>query len=266
MFRTGLPQQVEVHERGARFCAVSTPEAPRPHELRLCSKAAERRQPELRRRDHYARRRRPVFSSDLSAFFLPGLVHQFGNILLTVQGNVAHARPDNLDEMQAAVTGAVHRGSASLDILRALLGDESDQAASAQTLLDELAELARIPLRERGLTLKVAQAEEGPVWVYGATFVAVCAHALQSWVTTLPATSEGLVHVRTKTAADGRHAVSFSFEPAPGNLPFPLMAEQVAAKLGQRVRDAGESVYVEVKQGGIELRFATIGPRLTGEA
>ena len=204
--------------------------------------------------------RPPVFSSNLSAFFLPGLIHQFGNLLLTVQGNVLHVQPDGIDDMRESVLGAVKRGSASLDIVRALLGDESSDVGLAPTLLSELIELARVPLRERGLTLTFEEEESGDAWVYSTTFVTVCANALRAWVTTLPAASDGAVRVRIGRVSDGRVKVRLDFQPAPGSLPFPLMSEKVASVLSELTREAGASVEVNTTDDDLEIRFAVVGP------
>lgn len=201
-----------------------------------------------------------MFSSDLSAFFLPGLVHQFGNLLLTVQGNVLHAQPDGIEEMKESVLGAVQRGSASLKIVRALLGDESSDVGIAPTLVDELAELARVPLRERGLTLAIDQGCPGETWVYASTFITVCAHALRAWVTTLPAASEGAVMMQTSTASDGRFVVRLGFQPAAGSLPFPLMSTKVSSVLADLTREAGAAVEVTTKNDNLDIRFAVVGP------
>ena len=201
-----------------------------------------------------------MHSNDLSAFFLPGLVHQFGNLLLTVQGNVLHVQPDGIDAMRESVLGAVKRGSASLDIVRALLGDESKDVGLAASLLDELSELARVPLRERGLTLAVEQSDADHAWVYSSTFVTVCAHALRSWVMALPAASDGAVLMRTNRASDGRFAVQLSFQPTPGSLPFPLIPTKVAAVLAELTREAGASVEVKATDDDLEVRFAVVGP------
>ena len=51
-----------------------------------------------------------VTTDDSASFLLPGLVHQFGNILLTVQGNLMHLDGADLERVQADVLSAAKRG------------------------------------------------------------------------------------------------------------------------------------------------------------
>ena len=66
-------------------------------------------------------------SSDNAAFFLPGLVHQFGNLLLTIQGQALTLDPAGFDRGRSAILAAVQRGADGLQVLRVLLGDALDR-------------------------------------------------------------------------------------------------------------------------------------------
>ena len=79
--------------------------------------------------------------NDCAAFFLPGLIHQFGNILLTVQGNLMHLDVEDLERTQVDVLGAAKRGSGSLKVMRCLVNAGSSDPASGSDLLRQVVEL-----------------------------------------------------------------------------------------------------------------------------
>ena len=72
-----------------------------------------------------------VTTDDSASFLLPGLVHQFGNILLTVQGNLMHLDGADLERVQADVLSAAKRGGGSLQVMRCLLNAGSSEPTIA---------------------------------------------------------------------------------------------------------------------------------------
>ncbi|MCK5940836.1 MAG: hypothetical protein KAI24_02605 [Planctomycetes bacterium] len=195
-------------------------------------------------------------ASDLAAFFLPGLVHQFGNLLLTVQGHVLHVEPDGIPRMRDAVLGAVQRGSASLHVARVLLGERIGAPGDAADLTENLIELGRIPARERGVGLEVRGALPGGFWVDAETFVTVGADAIRRLVLSVPPGSSGVVVVTASDAGDGRLTLRVTFEPGAGSLPFPLAFGDVRDGLQARLRTADGDARITTDEHGVGLSFA----------
>jgi hypothetical protein len=174
----------------------------------------------------------PANALDL-AFLAPGLVHQFGNLLLTIQG---HALPGGASP-GAGATAVLHacaRGSASLRLFRHLLGGESgaDPADAADTV-ERLAELLRIPVRERGHSVEVTTAGGARFAVDLAAMVPLVVAGTRALLGVVPANVAGtlVLGVRRDDLGEG---IVLRFRPAPGGLPFPLPTDEA----GRAVRAA----------------------------
>ena len=89
------------------------------------------------------------------AFLTPGLVHQFGNLLFTIQGHAMHGAPTELERARAAIGGACERGGTSLRLVRHLLGGGPPERGAAAAAIVQLGELLRIPVRESGHVLEI---------------------------------------------------------------------------------------------------------------
>ena len=205
----------------------------------------------------------PVNTSEHASFFLPGAVHLFGNLLLTVQGNVLHAGGEDPSSAQDAVLEAVKRGTGCLNVLRALMGENSSEPGLAAGLLEELAELGRVACRERGLLLEVDCREAEHFWVTSNPFVDLCGAAVHRWVQAIPAGTEGTLQVACALDPAGSLNVHLSFAADPGSLPFPLTASEILAAL-QPALDAA-SIAVSASSGGdhTELSFPPHAPGLS---
>ena len=197
-------------------------------------------------------------SPDTASFFLPGLVHQFGNLLLTVQGHVLHLDEPGIQRMQEAVMGVVQRGSASLQVARALLGEQTGAAGSAADLISQIVELGRVPARERGVTLQLSTPEDtAPVWVASEPFILVCAETLCRWLRSMPSGSTGEATIGFRPAVPGGAIVKLAFEPAAGSLPFPMAFEAMVGEISEQLQAADAQAHVlPAPERAIELHFA----------
>lgn len=199
--------------------------------------------------------------TETASFFLPGIVHQFGNLLLTVQGHALQVEPAGAEGPQKAILSAVQRGSASLQVVRAMMGEETGATGSAYELLMQLAELGRVPARECGLTLELRGEEPQIVtWVAAEPFVMALAEALRRWIRAVRTGSSGAVTMSMDHDEAGQARVRLGYEPGVGSLPFPMPSETVAkAVSGYAQKAGGVAIALDPKasdgRAGIELQF-----------
>ncbi|MFK7739260.1 MAG: hypothetical protein AB8H80_02970 [Planctomycetota bacterium] len=191
-----------------------------------------------------------LFPSPSAAFLLPGLLHQFGNLLLTVQGQAMHVAGSDLAAMQSAVTDVVGRGSASLQIMRALMHERSGVVGDARPLLSTICELGRVAAREHNINLR-ALADDGatgPVDVEH--FVNACTEMLQGFLDAMPvaASDASSPVVRVTLAVAEEHAlVTVRFDATEGALPFPMPFEELKSQLAASLAQADASVTSEIQ-------------------
>lgn len=190
----------------------------------------------------------PANALDL-AFLAPGLVHQFGNLLLTIQG---HALPGGAAPGTGAnaVLHACARGSASLRLFRHLLGGESAaDPADAADAVERLAELLRIPVRERGHGVEVLPVEGARFAVDLAVVVPLVVAGVRALLGVVPANSAGTLGIGVRRDGTGE-AILVRFRAAPGGLPFPLPADEAArAVRGAAPRLPGGHAVVATADG-----------------
>lgn len=194
------------------------------------------------------------------AFYLSGLVHQFGNLLLTIQGNALGIGRGASERQKEAILNASGRGAATLELLRMLLGHDTYGVQAAEPLLAQMLELSRIPLRERGWTTRLNTQDGAPIAVASATFVRASASGLRWLAEMVPEGAAGVIDVRLASVSR-ECSLRLSFEAAPGALPFPLPLAELVAALA---RELPASVMVRPEPGanGVELRFEASGGRL----
>ncbi|MGC6486720.1 MAG: hypothetical protein ACON4Z_03680 [Planctomycetota bacterium] len=197
---------------------------------------------------------------DCVAFYLPGLAHQLGNLLLTVQGNVLHLQPDDLERAQRSLLEAVERGGASLAILRAWTGEDGSPPQEASPLLARLVELARVPARELGLTISLRDEQPSSCWVSTDSFVRLCSEAIWRVASHIPAGTEGVIGISAQPADGGGVAVQLVFDLSDGSLPFPLAFAEVADELGPSLRDQACRVVISSTSDSVTLAFAAPQP------
>lgn len=206
---------------------------------------------------------------DTLAFFAPGLLHQLGNVLFTIQGNAQVARPDGAEagREQRAILGAVERGADALRILRCLLGDAAAPPALAGVLLGQVAELMRVPVREARHSLDLRHsATKIPVLVDPSDFCIAVLEGIRVLVAIVPTGVHGII-VLDLCDLGARHAtVRLSFQPPSGALPFPLAVEELLVHLGAtRLRLRGQPT-LRSHGMGVEMVFAGRGAHQEAEA
>lgn len=167
-----------------------------------------------------------------AAFFLPGFLHQLGNLLLTVQGNAIQLDGATAPRARQAILAAAHRGAAGLQVMRFLLGEPTHGAAHPGQLLAMLVELGRVSARDFGLTIDLRgehaatqhQVETG-------AFLPGTARLIEQMVALLPTGAAGRLVVPLRSEP-GATVVGVEFAAAQGSLPFPLATGALADRLG----------------------------------
>lgn len=181
-------------------------------------------------------------TADTISFFTSGLVHQFGNLLLTIQGNALTFGGDaaSCERARDAILSASDRGALVLRLLRHLLGDPSTVAVDAHAVGEQLVELARVPVREAGHMVVWQAPRTAPSVspVDMAEFVPLVAEALRCLVHEIPSGVQGTVSVAVAPTAREVH-VLLRFEPAAGSLPFPLALDRLAGNVAATGRRHG---------------------------
>jgi hypothetical protein len=202
--------------------------------------------------------------ADAVAFFAPGLVHQFGNLLLTIQGH-ALGLPASRSEAERAeppgrardaILTAAERGGRSLQLLRRLLGEPEGAPADACELLTELVEIARVPVREARQLLEWSSAGvvRGSLWVDASACAQLFGAALLGLLRAVPDGARGTVRVGLR--GDGAAvAVRLAFAPQAGSLPFPLPTAAAVAELEAFAAGQGHAAACIATANGIELRL-----------
>ena len=197
---------------------------------------------------------------DTLAFLAPGLLHQMGNVLFTIQGNAQTMKDEASGRERTAILAATERGSVALRMLRCLLGDPAAVPAQAGVLLSQLGDLARIPLREAQQLLDVRHsARQSPVFVAPSDFCIAVAEALCALVTILPTGMHGTL-VLDLCEQGPRHAtVRVLFQQRGGALPFPLDVGELLARYetGQLRKHSRPALRTHAM--GLELVFSGSG-------
>lgn len=200
-------------------------------------------------------------------FALPGLVHQLGNALFAVQGHAMGLTRagTGADQAQRGILGATERASGALAVLRCLLPDSADLPIPAHQLLTQIAELLRVPMRERGLRLELSPRDDsskpGPdTPLAGAAAARRLVAGVHCLVAALPTGTRGTVQVSAARGSGAAMAVDVAFVPDPGTLPFPIDY----AAVGRCVDDSVGAAAVRRTVGtqGMELVLPTaVGPQ-----
>lgn len=194
-------------------------------------------------------------------FLAPGLLHSLGNMLFTIQGNAQALGSGDGGREAQAILAAVERGSATLRLLRSLLGDPGASPLPFGLLLGQLAEVLRVPLRELRLGLEVrATARETPTAVDPTDTALLLLEAVHGLVTRLPAGVAGTVVIEPVHYAAQQAIVRLFFQPVPGTLPFPLPIAEllgdlapVRTRLRSRPRLQALAMGVEATLVGVDV-------------
>ena len=184
-------------------------------------------------------------------FLSPGLIHQFGNLLLTIQGQALTLAPDSLARGKAAILTACDRGGSSLRVVRHLLGDSVPDRAPLGQTLGWLAELLRIPVREAGHSLACSDdiLRLGQAVELG-RFVPMAVALVRTLVHSVPTGVRGRLDVH---AANPSPLLLVTFVPEAGGLPFPLAAAAALPGLQSLARQRNCPHPVEGRPNGFAL-------------
>lgn len=202
------------------------------------------------------------------AFLAPGLLHQFGNVLFTIQGNAQSVGlgADNARE-RTAILGATERGGNALRVLRCLLGDGSQSPAPAGLLLGQLVELLRVPVREAQFTLEMRHsARQTPVLVDPLDFAKILVEAVRCLVGVLPTGLRGTVVLDLCDLAERHATVRVMFQPQAGGLPFPLPSAELQGRLDLAGLHLRSRPQLSTHGAGFEIVFAGRGVSQPAEA
>jgi hypothetical protein len=202
---------------------------------------------------------------ELLAFLAPGLLHQLGNLLFSIQGNaqVLDAAGD-VPRCRTAILQATERGAATLSLLRSILGDPEGLPGSADTLLAQIAELSRVAVRESRHALELRPGPPQPK-VEAAPFVTLVLEGLRTLVALLPGGSRGTLVLRP-VAAGADAGVWLGFEPVPGELPFPLPVDELRLRLEPIRAQLRPVPRVTTHGTGVLLAFVGCGATWVREA
>jgi len=192
------------------------------------------------------------------AFFAPGLLHQFGNLWLSIDGQASllDARSaDQIERTRTAILGATRDGRACLEVMRFLAGEPATAPRPLRRVLDDLVAVARVPLRERHHTIEHKTADaHGETPVDAADVVVMTAEAIRQLVGSLPAGAQGTVAVGGALAVDGATQIDVWFEAAPGTLPFPCGGEALR-DLASLAATRASMVACARRRAGLSLQF-----------
>lgn len=199
------------------------------------------------------------------AFLAPGLLHQLGNQLFAVQGS-AQLLPDDAVNLRARILAAADRGSETLRVLRALLGDPAPLRLPLERAMAPLLDVARVALRERGhrLDWRSTPAAAG-VAVDAGVVVERAAQTLCLLVEVVPEGTTG-TFVFEGAATAPATVLRLCFEPASGSLPFPLPVGEVRERLQRATALAPNAPSCRQLGSGIELTFSRAATSAAQEA
>ncbi len=191
------------------------------------------------------------------AFLVPGLLHQFGNSFLSIQGAAFLIAEGSAQRSRDAVNAAVQRGAANLDLMRFLAGESASAAANGLAVLERLCEVLRVPLREANHAFAVRVAPSaGTAMVDPSHLVVLTADAVVRLVRSLPPGVHGTVVIGADTPNGRGFGVSVHFEFAAGTLPFPIAVADLPEQLRSLGARRGAAVQCFPAEAGVALRFA----------
>jgi hypothetical protein len=199
-------------------------------------------------------------TSNAISFLAPGLVHQFGNLLLTIQGQALALAPHAVDRGREAILTATDRGGATLRLLRYLLGEPGGGVHDAAGLCEQFAEVARVPVREAGYVLDWRPPHQTKAMpVDAGELIPLLTEGLRGLVLAIPAGAVGRVVLGCGTV-DGMLCLRLQFQPAAGSLPFPLASEAAALAVAAAQRQHGWQGRCLPTPLGLELQLPLADP------
>ncbi|MCA8967101.1 MAG: hypothetical protein KDC48_19635, partial [Planctomycetes bacterium] len=178
------------------------------------------------------------------ALLAPGVVHQLGNVLFTIQG---HAQLGMTGQGERdAVLRATRRGGDTVRLLRALLGDPIPQPIDVDALLQQVVDLARVAMREHGRLLEVLPPESPEAWTCDLQRTApVLLIGLHQFSQALPPQAGTL----TMQRCGGREGlrIRFGHVSGAGQLPFPIAGPDLIAAVAAAGRRMDVTVVASLR-------------------
>jgi hypothetical protein len=183
-------------------------------------------------------------------FVAPGLLHALGNHLFAIQGS-AHVlgMTKQTTRHRETILESCGKAEHALDVLRHAGPEDADppHVEQAGILLMRLAEVCRVPLRERGVRLELGHSsKDSPRRVDARTFIRAVCELLRCVALEVPACYSGELRLDLCEQQGAAVAVELSLRTDPGCLPFRIAlpvaragATGVIGRLGARVDEAG---------------------------
>lgn len=200
---------------------------------------------------------------ELLAFLAPGIVHALGNSLFAVSGNAQFLSDQRqpTSRLRGVILGAVENAEHAVDLLRCLSEPSGDDRRPEQAgvLLNRLAPILRVPLRDRDLGLEIGHSStETPRSVAVRPFVLAVAEATRLAHELLPRFVDGALHLDLCRQSRGSLDVVFEVRTRSQLLPFPLQFDAVAERMSAWT--ARERVSVASEAGArLTLTLPTVG-------
>lgn len=145
------------------------------------------------------------------AFLAPGLLHRFGNTLFAVQGRArllaftldgepvpVEVLAEDARSLVADADAALH----ALAVLRWLCAEDPEEIASLRSVVEDVLEVARVPLRDLGAAVVVEDAEAMGAHFVAATMVAGPLTAALHWVAGRATSSGAPIAVAARRSGD----------------------------------------------------------------
>jgi hypothetical protein len=172
--------------------------------------------------------------SESAAFLASGLIHQFGNLLFTIQGHTSVLDVATLPRSRTAIQTACDRGTASLRLFRHLLGEPGSSWLPIETAANLMLELLRVPVREAGHSLEAKVVGQESSQVDLASFVPLMVATVRALIASVPTGVAGTLALAVQ-ADGGRAQLTATFRPPADSLPFPLGIEAAADEVRRLV-------------------------------
>lgn len=200
------------------------------------------------------------------SFLAPGLLHQFGNLLLSIHGSARLLEGD--ERVRRAICDAADRGGATLELLRLFVTGAAPVAAPVGVVLERLAELARMAVRDAGLRLELrpeGSAATSPV-VDAGGIAWMTTEAIRRLLLALPAGAAGTLVVGWVTPCPGQAEATVHFEPGAGTLPFPVRGAALPDQLADAAVRLRISACCRDLPMGVAVRVSAAGAARSAEA
>lgn len=189
----------------------------------------------------------PLADALLLDFVAPGLLHSLGNQLFAIQGS-AHVlgASKQTGRFRETILEACGKAEHALEVLRHAGPANADppRVEQAGILLVRLADVCRVPLRERGVRLELAHSsKDSPRRVDARTFVRALCEVLRCVAIEVPACYAGELRVDLSDQRGAGVAVDLALRADPGCLPF---------RIGMTAARAGSALVLDSLTVGVD--------------